>query len=421
MFALADCNNFFVSCERVFRPDLEGKPVVVLSNNDGCAISRSNEAKKLGIRMGQPVFEFRHLIESGAVTVFSSNFSLYGDMSRRVQRIIADASPAIEVYSIDESFVDLNGMVGMDFDLWAKNLSKTCRRGTGIPVSIGVAPTKTLAKIASKLCKKYPRLQGGCCMYRPEDITMVLDKFPIEDVWGIGRKYSRQLRDYHGIFTAGDFRRKGRQWASSLMGASGARTWCELQGIPSIEFEDIRPPKKQIMFSRTFSEGIEDMETLSSQISVFCSSAVEKLRRQASCAQSVSVFISFGGRSTGYRQTDARTALLPVATDSTIEINRAAMSLTHEIHWRAGGTCKRAGIILGNIVPASEVQLSFFDTTDREKHSRLMEAIDKVNSTDGRSHVVLASMSANGIRMHREHLSPAYTTSWDDILTVYCK
>ena len=169
MYALADCNNFFVSCERVFRPDLEGKPVVVLSNNDGCAVARSNEAKKLGIRMGQPSFEFRSLVESGQVTVFSSNFHLYGDMSKRVQATLARFSPALEVYSIDESFIDLRGIENVDFDHWAKYVSAECRRCTGIPVSIGVAPTKTLAKIASKLCKQYPKTRGGCYMHRPED------------------------------------------------------------------------------------------------------------------------------------------------------------------------------------------------------------------------------------------------------------
>ena len=170
MYALADCNNFFVSCERVFRPDLEKSPVVVLSNNDGCAIARSNEAKKLGIRMGQPLFEFRHLVESGTVTVFSSNFALYGDMSRRVQTILSLYSPSIEVYSIDESFIDLNGTVlDTDFGKWARNLSKECRRCTGIPVSVGVSSTKTLAKIASKLCKLYPAMHGGCFMKQQQD------------------------------------------------------------------------------------------------------------------------------------------------------------------------------------------------------------------------------------------------------------
>ena len=195
MYALADCNNFFASCERVFRPELNGRPVIVLSNNDGCAVARSNEAKALGIKMGDPYFKLRPLIEQYGIAVFSSNFALYGDMSRRVQEVLRGYSPAVEPYSIDECFLDLSGMEGTDFDALAKRISRDCWRQTSIPVSVGIAPTKTLAKIASKLCKKYPKLRGGCYMYRPEDIEKVLRKFPAEDVWGIGRRSMRKLTE----------------------------------------------------------------------------------------------------------------------------------------------------------------------------------------------------------------------------------
>ena len=190
MFALADCNNFFASCERVFRPDLQGKPVIVLSNNDGCAVARSNEAKALGIRMGDPFFKIRHIVECNNVAVFSGNMALYGDMSQRVRWVLEEFAPAIEVYSIDEAFLDLRGLTGIDFDAYAKRISSECWRLTSIPVSVGIAPSKTLAKIASKLCKQYPKLRGGCYMHRPQDIEKVLRKFPIEDVWGIGCRTS---------------------------------------------------------------------------------------------------------------------------------------------------------------------------------------------------------------------------------------
>ncbi|MBR0291872.1 MAG: Y-family DNA polymerase, partial [Bacteroidales bacterium] len=193
MFALADCNNFFVSCERVFRPELNGRPVIVLSNNDGCAVSRSNEAKALGIKMGAPLFQIRELVEKHGVAVFSSNFALYGDMSRRVQEVLRRYSPAVEQYSIDEAFLDLRGIQIPDPDALAKEISSECRRRTAIPVSVGIAPTKTLAKIASKLCKQYPKLRGGCYMHRPEDIEKVLRRFPAADVWGIGRRSARKL------------------------------------------------------------------------------------------------------------------------------------------------------------------------------------------------------------------------------------
>ena len=201
MYALADCNNFFASCERVFRPDLNGKPVIVLSNNDGCAVARSNEAKALGIKMGDPFFKIRDIVLRNNVAVFSGNFSLYGDMSRRVQEVLRSFVPAVEQYSIDEAFLDLNGMEGVDFDAYAKRISAACRKLTAIPVSVGIAPTKTLAKIASKLCKQYPKLQGGCYLYRPQDVEKVLKQFPVEDVWGIGRRSQKKLSQM-GIRTA---------------------------------------------------------------------------------------------------------------------------------------------------------------------------------------------------------------------------
>ena len=203
MFALADCNNFFASCERVFRPELNGRPVIVLSNNDGCAVARSNEAKALGIKMGDPYFKIRNIVEKNNVAVFSGNFALYGDMSRRVQEVLRRYSPAVEQYSIDEAFLDFSGM-DCNFDALAKRISADCLRSTGIPVSVGVAPTKTLAKVASKLCKQYPKLNGGCWMYRPQDIEKVLRRFPVADVWGIGRRSVPKLEQM-GVKTAWDF------------------------------------------------------------------------------------------------------------------------------------------------------------------------------------------------------------------------
>ncbi|HIZ84993.1 MAG TPA: Y-family DNA polymerase [Candidatus Coprenecus stercoravium] len=421
MYALADCNNFFVSCERVFRPDLEGRPVVVLSNNDGCAIARSNEAKRLGIKMGQPMFEFRHLIESGAVTVFSSNFSLYGDMSGRVQQILSGFSPAIEVYSIDESFMDLTGMSpDTDFDLWAKTVSRECRRRTGIPVSVGVSPTKTLAKIASKLCKQYPATKGGCWMYRPQDVEKVLRKFPIKDIWGIGRRYAKRFMGYFGMTTAWDLYSKNEAWISSEMGLPGIRTWKELHGEPCIEFEDTAQARKQIMISRTFAKEISDPEELSAQVSMFCSMAVEKLRKQGSCCGSATTFIMTNRFHEGAEtQYGSRLAQFTTATDSTFEINSAVLKSLKEL-FRNGYRYKRAGVILGDIIPADKVQMEFFDTVDRERHSRLMSVMDSINRRNGRNTIGVASQSLDGIKMNREHLSPCYTTDWNDILTVKC-
>ena len=236
MYALADCNNFFVSCERLFRPDLNGRPVIVLSNNDGCAIARSNEAKALGIRMGAPFFKISDIVKRHDVAVFSGNMELYGDMSRRVQQTLMEFAPAIERYSIDEAFLDLRGMPDTDFDALAKEISRRCLRDTGIPVSVGIAPTKTLAKIASKLCKQYPKLHGGCYMHREQDIEKVLRKFPVTDVWGIGRRFSKHLTE-RGVTTAFEFASLSKEWVQGLMGTTGLRTWRELHGEACIDFE----------------------------------------------------------------------------------------------------------------------------------------------------------------------------------------
>ncbi len=261
MYALADCNNFFASCERVFRPDLQGKPVIVLSSNDGCAIARSNEAKALGIKMGAPFFKIKSLVEKHGVAVFSGNMALYGDMSQRVRWVLEEYAPAVEVYSIDEAFLDLRGMADIDFDAYAKEISARCWKMTSIPVSVGIAPTKTLAKIASKLCKQYPKLRGGCYMHRPQDIEKVLRKYPIEDVWGIGRKSAAKLQTMH-IKTAYEFTRLPENAVRKMMGITGVRTWKELRGIPCIEFEEGFEAKQSICVSRSFSSEIYDMKEL---------------------------------------------------------------------------------------------------------------------------------------------------------------
>lgn len=242
MLALCDCNNFFASCERVFNPSLNGKPVVVLSNNDGCIIARSEEAKAVGIKMGQPLYQAQELIKAHGVAVFSSNYNLYGDMSHRVMQTLKQYAPSIEIYSIDEAFLDFDGLPVETLQERGQEIARIVRRNTGIPVSIGIAPTKTLAKVASKLCKKYPKLKGACLMHRPEDITKVLSKFPIGDVWGIGRRYSKMLKGY-GIETAEQFRQMQPEWVRTKMSIVGLRTWKELHGEPCIEFEHAVPDK----------------------------------------------------------------------------------------------------------------------------------------------------------------------------------
>lgn len=419
MYGLADCNNFFVSCERVFRPDLQGKPVIVLSNNDGCAVARSNEAKALGIKMGVPLFQVRDIVEKHGVTVFSSNYALYGDMSNRVQTTLRQMVPAVEVYSIDEAFLDLHGLEHTDLDALAKNISSVCKRNTGIPVSVGIAPTKTLAKIASKLCKQYPKLRGGCYMHRPQDIVKVLRKFPIEDVWGIGRRYSKRLKAY-GVNTAWDFTQLEPRWIQQEMGVVGMNIWNELRGKPSIEFETHIQDKQQICVSRSFSKEIYDFEALAEQVSLFTSMACEKLRKQKSACHYVLVFLLTNRhKESAPQHMEGRTIAFPVGTDSTLEINESVLKALRAMY-KQGYGYKKAGAMLSGIIPKASVMPDMFDTVDRQKHDHLMSVVDTINAKNGHSGVYFASQSLEGIRMNRQHLSQRFTTEWDEIITVKC-
>ena len=417
MYALADCNNFFVSCERVFNPGLNGRPVIVLSNNDGCAVSRSNEAKKLGVKMGVPVFQIRELVQKHQIAVFSSNFVLYGDMSRRVQETLRAYAPAIELYSIDEAFLDFSGMEHQNLDALAKEISGACLRNTGIPVSVGVAPTKTLAKIASKLCKQYLKLRGGCYLHKPADIEKVLKKYPIDDVWGIGRQYTKKLKAL-GINTAYEFTQLSALRVQKMMGITGLRTWKELRAEACIEFMQASPPKQQICVSRSFSKEISDIKELALQVSMFCAMACEKLRKQDShCYQALVFIMTNPHKEESPRHFESTLVTFQVATSSTLEINRAVLQALQRI-FKPSFAYKKAGVILSEIVPDSAVQGSLFDQLDRAKHQRLMKVVDKINKKNGYSSVAVATQSLEGIKMNRQHLSPQYTTKWSDIIKV---
>lgn len=417
MYALADCNNFFVSCERVFNPGLNGRPVIVLSNNDGCAVSRSNEAKALGIKMGVPLYQIRDIVEKYNVVVFSSNFALYGDMSKRVHLTLAQMVPAIEIYSIDEAFLDLRGMEHTDLDAFAKRASALCRKNTGIPVSIGVASTKTLAKIASQVCKGHPGMQGGYFMHEQEGIDRILREVPVEDIWGIGRRYSRMLRS-HGVSSAADFLSLPPDWVQKQMSIAGLRTWKELRGESCIEFTDHMPPKKQICVSRSFARELYDLGIISGQVSLFTSMVCEKLRKQKSaCHQAIVFLLTNRFKRNVPQQYESRLITFPVATSSTLEINRAVLRELSFL-FRKGYGYKKAGVILTGIVPEDTVQLDLYDTADRMKHSRLMKVMDDINTRIGHGTLTMATESVEGIRMKRQHLSPQYTTRWSDILVV---
>lgn len=417
MFALVDCNNFFVSCERAFDSRLEGRGVVVLSNNDGCVVARSNEAKAAGVKMGQPFFQARDLVKRYGIVALSSNYRLYSDMSRRVMTTLSELAPAIEVYSIDEAFLDVSGVDISELEVYGRGVVKTVRRNIGIPVSVGVAPTKTLAKLAAHLAKSYPKLQGACLMCREQDIAKVLAKTPIREVWGIGRRYEKMLSGF-GVVTAADFVDRPREWVKARMGLGGVRTWLELKGEACIGMEDNREPQKMVANTRSFAGAVTDFEELRRAVVMFATTGCEKLRKQGTAARRVTVFIATDRHREDRPQYSSGAAIdLPVASDSTLVIARTAVEVLRRIY-REGYGYKRAGVILGDIFPASQLQPELFGTEEREKHEKLMKAVDSINAAGQKRLVRLASQGFKNINARREHTTPQYTTNWDDIPVV---
>ena len=375
MIGVCDCNNFFVSCQRVFRPDLERKPVMVLSGNDGCVIARSNEVKALGIKMGAPLFQVQDIVEKNDITLFSANHSLYTDISCRVMQTIKQLTPKIEVYSIDEAFIDFSGLDISSLKSKSEEMAKTIKRNTGIPVSIGIAPSKTLAKIASKLCKHYPKLNGSCVMYREEDIEKVLRNHPIEDVWGIGKKSAQKLINLN-IKTALDFTKLSEYRVKQMLNITGLRTMRELKGIPSIEFLPTAQAHQSISISRSFSKEITNFEELRSVISMFASTIATKLRQQNSCTFQITTCLYTNKYHTNAPQRYVdHSVKLEVATDSTIELVRHACESLTKIYLSGYGY-KKASVYCADLISRTNVQKTLFDNIDREKHCSLMKSID---------------------------------------------
>lgn len=421
MFALADCNNFYASCERVFRPDLLHKPIIVLSNNDGCVVARSNEAKALGIKMGEPYFKIRELVARCGVSVFSGNMALYGDMSRRVRMVLEEFAPSIEVYSIDEAFLDLRGMPIDDFDAYAKHISHECRRLTTIPLSVGIAPTKTLAKIAAKLCKEYPKLRGGCYMHRTEDIQKVLGRIAVEDVWGIGRRSARKLHE-RGVRTALDFMGMSAEVVDRLLGITGLRTWRELHSEPSIEFEDGVEARHSICVSRSFSSDIVDLDLLSEQVANFASMATTRLRKQQLLCEEMSVF-AYTNRFNSLRPQAYGNIIcpMPYATNDYRRIVSTAVGALREIY-REGYSYKKAGVVITRTVAEHGAARSLFAPYDEIcRDTQLSQTIETINSACGSGKVRFGVQGGGDLASSHESCSPCYTTSWEDIPSVKVK
>ena len=427
MYAIVDCDNCYVSCERVFRPDLNGKPVCVLSNNDGCVVARSNEAKALGIKAGLPYYQLKERFPNGEVTVFSSNYELYGDITDRVMSLVRTAAPTFYRYSIDEGFCDLTGMEHLDLKKWGEDLSTFIWKATRMPVSIGIAPTKTLAKMASHYAKHYKGYHHCCTIESDEQRIKALQIYEIDEVWGIGRRYAARLQDL-GIKTAFDFASRAETWVrATLNNVVAMRTWKELNGIDCIPMEDMSK-KKSICTSRSFPGMVTDMETLRTSISNFAARCAEKLRKQESVAQTVCVFIDtnhFRNDLPQYWNMAEERLLTP--TNSTQQIVQTATRCTERI-FRQGYHYKRAGVIVMGISPDNGIQTNFidYDAERHEKMKRLDEALDRINREYGSETIVLGSQQYTkpggkgkaGVfkdSIKHDFRSPCYTTRWSDI------
>ena len=421
MYALCDCNNFFVSCERVFRPDLEGKPVVVLSGNDGCVVSRSNEAKKLGIKMGEPWFEAKRRLgerQEIIVTAFSSNFSLYGDLSSRVMSILAKHTPRLEQYSIDEAFLHCDHMPVHELKTYYEQVVLQIRKWVGIPVSIGLAPTRTLAKIASKYAKQYPAYNGVCIIDTDEKRQKALQGFAIEDVWGIGRQARKKLLPA-GVITAWDFSQRLPEFARNLLHKPGLQTWQELNGYDCIDIAD-RTERQSISQSRTFERGITDQATLEKALVDFMSDCADKLRKQHSLCRQFIVYAHTSRFAEGEMQVIHQVVTLPFPTAISTELIRYMLAALRK-QWRPY-PYKKAGVVLMSLTPADNAQQILFDERPKERDERLQKAIDHINNQYGKTAVKVATQVLNTDKplIKREKLSPCYTTNLRDILVLKC-
>jgi len=415
--ALVDCNNFYVSCERIFRPDLNKVPVVVLSNNDGCVVSRSNEAKALGVRMGQPWFECKPLAEEHGILALSSNYALYADMSNRVMQILCDYSPRSEVYSIDECFVDLTGMPRLREVSYA--MRERVGMWTGMPVCVGIGPTKTLSKLANHVAKKHPRSQG---VFNYNALTeaqkaKLLTQLPVSEVWGVGRKLTQRLAAY-GIATVQDLRVAHTPTLRAEFGVVIEKTQRELQEVACIDFQQEVPDKQQIISSRSFGSAVTELPVLKDALSLFVANACAKLRKQNSQAALIQVFLQTNRfRKDQPQYMPCMAVPLPRPTHDTLEVNRWADALCERMY-KPDYAYKKAGIVLSEISPVTHRQADWTEP-DVFNNDKLMQALDGLNQRYGRGAVTVSTQGAyKEWQMRQERKSPNYTTCWEDVPVV---
>lgn len=420
VLALIDCNSFYASCEKLFRPDLRHRPVVVLSNNDGCVVARSREAKELGIPMGSPFFKLRNFIKQHRVSFFSSNYTLYADISRRVMSVLAQMAPEIEVYSIDEAFLDLSNLSELrdidDFNHYGHLIRERVHQWVGVPIGVGIAPTKTLAKLANHAAKKYPASRGVVVLLEEHRREKLLKLTPIEDIWGIGRRLSERLNQ-HGIKSAWELSRLDPDQARQQFSVVLERTVRELNGEPCLQLEDIQA-KKQIISSRTFGRNITTLYEMEQAVSEYLALAMSKLRQDGQQAKHLSVFIHtnrFSHNDKYYYNSAAGGLLYP--SNDTREFNRLALQLLKRI-WRNGYRYNKAGVMLSDFYSDQQYQTELFDSEVQNSRGRyLMQTIDNLNYQYPSS----IRFASQGLRqdtqwtMQRRYLSPAYTSNWREI------
>jgi DNA polymerase V len=423
LIALVDCNNFYVSCERLFRPDLIGKPVAVLSNNDGCIVSRSQEVKDLGVKMAVPLFQVQHLVNQHNIQLFSSNYSLYAQLSSRVMSVLEEFAPSLEVYSIDEAFLDLSGVCQNDPIAYGQKIKKTVYRNTGIPVCVGMGPTKTLAKLANFAAKKWKKTGGVLDLSDPVRREKLMRIVPVKEVWGIGSRTSEKLNQL-GIHTVWDLAIQSSKRIQTEFNVVVARTVLELNGIACLELEEVAPDKQQIVCSRSFSRKLTNFGELSRALAGYCIRAAEKLRTQGSVTGCISVFIRtnpFNPQEPQYQRTASMK--LAAATQDTRTIIAIANRLLKEI-FKSGYAYQKCGVQLSHIQPTNSAgQLDLFEMADNglcRESRQLMQTMDQINRRYPHGISLAASGFDKSWKSKVERISKAYTTNWDELVWVKC-
>lgn len=423
MYALVDCNNFYASCERVFQPEFNGKPIAILSNNDGCVISRSSEAKAVGIPMGAPAFKIKELVKEKNVKIFSSNYALYGDLSNRVMKILEQFTPNLEIYSIDEAFLNFDGLNISDYHDYGLQMKTRVQKWVGIPVCVGFAPTKALSKVANKIAKKFQnRTQGVYIIDSDEKRIKALKWTKIEDVWGIGYRTTKKAK-LRNINTALDFvQPQHESWIKKEMGVIGLRLKYELEGKSVLDLEPIADQKKSITTTRSFPKQISDFDLLRERVSTFASVCAEKLRKQNSCCHTIIVMLVIDKHTVQTSKYYFNMAVtLPFATNSTLTISNAAIDMLKKLHkGNENMKFKKAGVIVTELIDENKKQLQLFDE-ENPKHLALMKVMDQLNKKIGAKKVKLATQNLSLTwNMNQNHLSPKYTTNFKDILEIRC-